>query len=757
MQPRRCLSDRPLSCGPGPSATCVEPLEHRILLTTVIVNTTTDAPHSAQLLSLRDAVSRANASSQATTITFDPKVFAAPKTILLDGDVLVLSNQAHPITIVGPVSALTVSGGQNQADFNDFEERSGVVASISRLTVTKGGIYNQGTMSLNNVIVSAATVTTAGNGGGIANDGTMTISGVTISGNAVSSGLGGGLYNTGTATISNSIIKNNSASGYGGGIYSSGTLVVTNVSVVGNSSGYSSDVGGVDNTGRATLIDVAIYNNIGTGFANHGGNARLENVTISGNHAAQFGGGVVGRDGILSLYDDTISANTAVDDGGGIQLQTSSTAVLIANTVVAGNSAGGAGPEVYGAVSSLGNNLIGKADGSSGWLKSDDTGSASRPLDPRLGLLVSNGGSTPTMLPLPNSPLIDRGSNALIPKGITTDERGAARVANSTVDIGAVEVQPAAVLLLPVVGAIEGFEPQFSVSGVDPVGGNLVFEIEIRGDGFDKTFVTKSVKSGSNALLTLKVEDGIPCGAATWRARSENSANIYGSWSQERAITFGAGIDAVPSPTTAQWQVIKNSGAGYYLTSASPSFAPLGKLHTARVTEGLKIASYLFVNLTKVSSLTSQQNILYGQQRMDQAIGALGSEFSHLSFLAIDVEIDGVVNVKGNLISPVSAVERIQAEVDELVQYNKLHGTHVRPFIYTRIDYWNVITNYSSQFSSLPLWETTDGATQNADLNADFKSFGGWKGRAGKQYAIDDPNFGMAKVDLNVFDPSAFT
>ena len=40
---------------------------------------------------------------------------------------------------------------------------------------------------------------------------------------------------------------------------------------------------------------------------------------------------------------------------------------------------------------------------------------------------------------LPGSPAIDAGSNALIPSGVTTDQRGYARIVNGTVDIGAYE------------------------------------------------------------------------------------------------------------------------------------------------------------------------------------------------------------------------------------------------------------------------------------------------------------------------------
>ena len=40
---------------------------------------------------------------------------------------------------------------------------------------------------------------------------------------------------------------------------------------------------------------------------------------------------------------------------------------------------------------------------------------------------------------LPGSPAIDAGNNALIPAGVTTDQRGLSRIVNGVVDIGAFE------------------------------------------------------------------------------------------------------------------------------------------------------------------------------------------------------------------------------------------------------------------------------------------------------------------------------
>ena len=59
--------------------------------------------------------------------------------------------------------------------------------------------------------------------------------------------------------------------------------------------------------------------------------------------------------------------------------------------------------------------------------------------NPLLALLGNYGGPTQTMPPLPGSPVIDAGSNALIPNGVTTDQRGFTRIVNGAVDIGAFE------------------------------------------------------------------------------------------------------------------------------------------------------------------------------------------------------------------------------------------------------------------------------------------------------------------------------
>jgi hypothetical protein len=89
---------------------------------------------------------------------------------------------------------------------------------------------------------------------------------------------------------------------------------------------------------------------------------------------------------------------------------------------------------VAGPVTSLGYNLVGQADGSSGWVGSDLTGTSASPLDPLLGPLQDNGGPSQTMALLEGSPAIGAGD----PQGTpAVDQRGVAR--GSPPSIGAYE------------------------------------------------------------------------------------------------------------------------------------------------------------------------------------------------------------------------------------------------------------------------------------------------------------------------------
>jgi hypothetical protein len=342
-----------------------------------------------------------------------------------------------------------------------------------------GGIYlSAGSVTLKSVIVAGNSTGDGGTainpglasgnsgyGGGIYSENTtLNMNNVTISGNTIgnvvrgSSGAGGGLFiYSGTATLTNSTVSNNhtgsgsgflSQGGYGGGIANFGTLTVMGSTINGNITG-DSDVSESGNAGGG------IYN----GFI-----IKLINSTISGNstgsgnsNAGSSGGIFTGS--VASLTNCTITGNFSFSNNGP-GVFAGSNAPNVRNTVIAGNGTSGTA-DVSGAFNSQGHNLIGNADGATGFTgPGDQVGTSASPLNALVGALTNNGGPTLTHALLTGSPALDAGDNCVtdaahcgdpnIPQ-LTTDQRGLgfSRIADgpdadatATVDIGAYEKQP---------------------------------------------------------------------------------------------------------------------------------------------------------------------------------------------------------------------------------------------------------------------------------------------------------------------------
>jgi CSLREA domain-containing protein len=233
-------------------------------------------------------------------------------------------------------------------------------------------------------------------------------------------GAGAGINNMipGTLTLTNSTVSGNTSHFAGGGIYNAGTMMITNSTVSGNK------VTGYDHGG---------------GIASFGTTLTLTNSTVSDNTAHLAGGGIYRGGGTLTLTNSTVSGNTAGNFGGGIYLLGDS--AKLANTIVAGNAAPSNGPDAFGAFTSQGNNLIGNASGSSGWITSG-TNKDLLDTNPLLGPLQNNTpGPTETRAIWPGSPAIDHAAND---RCLFSDQRGVARKdgdANGSVvcDIGAYE------------------------------------------------------------------------------------------------------------------------------------------------------------------------------------------------------------------------------------------------------------------------------------------------------------------------------
>ncbi len=232
---------------------------------------------------------------------------------------------------------------------------------------------------------------------------------------------GGGVDNdsSGVLIISDSTISGNSTSGSGGGVVneSSGTVTITSSTIANNSA--SSSGGGIENFGSLTLT----------------------NSTVADNEASGASGGGIDSAGTLVAVNSTIAYNTSPSgSGGGLYDETNGLATLD-NTIVAQNTGVDGPDDIAGAAVSSTSmyNLVGVDETDSITNRTD--GNQVGVADLALGTLANNGGPTQTIALMADSPAIDAGNNALIPAGLTTDQRGVgfARIVDGTVDIGAYE------------------------------------------------------------------------------------------------------------------------------------------------------------------------------------------------------------------------------------------------------------------------------------------------------------------------------
>ena len=431
---------------------------------TVVTNTNDSGAGS-----LRQAILNANATVGADTITF-AGVFtdATPDIITLTSGKLTIT---HDLTILGTgVSNLTISGNNDSGVFEI--SGTGTDTNINGLKIVNANdgfgsilLNSNASLSLTNSAVSDNT----GLVGGIFNRGNLSLTNTTVSDNRGSS-LGGGIFNKGNLNLTGSTVSNNYVydadflPSYGGGIFNTGKLTITGSTVSSNylrstleierggSGQYLTDSygGGIYNTGNLSIIGSTVSNSSATyggGIFNQG-TFNLNNSTVSGNSSYIEGNGISNK-GTLTLTNSTITNNDIEQyyssDGlsyggkGSSVFNDSHGSVIVGNTIIAGNF--GLKGDVSGNFTDTGNNLIGNSTGSTGFTTSTLVGTSANPINPKLTPLQNNGGATLTHALLADSPAINAGKNALIPAGITTDQRGAGfdRISQGTVDIGALE------------------------------------------------------------------------------------------------------------------------------------------------------------------------------------------------------------------------------------------------------------------------------------------------------------------------------
>jgi len=386
--------------------------------------------------SLRQAILDANAAAGTDNIVFDAS-FNTPQTITLTTGDLVLANSVNAsVTITGPgANLLTVSGNNASKIFSVLDTPT---VFISGMTLTQGN--GVGVSPGNNV------------GGAVFNQGVLTLTNMVITGNSATI-QGGGVYNiNGSLSLVDSTVSNNTSNSHGGGILFAGgqSLTITNSTVSGNTT--AREGGGMfAGNGTATITGSTFSNNSVTGPSPIGGGgigffrktATVTNCTFSGNTSTGIGGGIRTAETNLTLTSVSVANNSTTANGGGVTSFQSST-INLKNSLIGDNSATGTGPNVSGTFNSQGYNLIETTTGATinGTTATNITG------DPNLGPLQDNGGMTFTHALLVGSPAIDKGASGTL----TTDQRGLIRpvdapnVANAAggdgADIGAVEAQP---------------------------------------------------------------------------------------------------------------------------------------------------------------------------------------------------------------------------------------------------------------------------------------------------------------------------
>ncbi len=223
---------------------------------------------------------------------------------------------------------------------NDLTIKNGCIDTNSVTKGNGGGIYNKGTLELNNVTLENNHAKRSG--GGLHNDGVInTITNSVFLSNdsnaqcCVGAG-GGGLSNNGAInTIDNTEFSGNSAQG-GAGIHMQRNSTITTI----KNSSFLNHIGGSIGAGISLNVDSTI--------------TTIENTTFSNNSVIYSGGGISNLGTIDTIQNSLFSANTAngsallFSGGGGINNSYQGVINKILNSTFSANSSSNLGVDTYG-------------------------------------------------------------------------------------------------------------------------------------------------------------------------------------------------------------------------------------------------------------------------------------------------------------------------------------------------------------------------------------------------------------------------
>lgn len=323
--------------------------------------------------------------------------FSCPTASITLTSEIVLDNGQTIDGTNAPYSQMTLSGGDSTRLFKIMN--SGEVVTFQKLTLTHGNH-----------------LTDNGYGGAIYNyGGLLHLDNIQLVSNTANHG--GAIYNGGWISMTNSLVANNTAE-TGGAIRSEGGLNIEFSTFAYNQATGSSTAGAID-TSNGLIVNISTFYSNTAGIGPSAG-------AIYANTASPV------RE--LVLEQSTLADNRA-DTGGAASLWVEAGTFRVGRSILSASGQDNClTTSPAGIFSSQDYNLV--SDTSCAFDSYHDKVYSS---DMKLGPLQDNGGATPTILPLNDSPVL-----FAIPKNdcdpyFPTDQRGVTRPQGGACDIGAVE------------------------------------------------------------------------------------------------------------------------------------------------------------------------------------------------------------------------------------------------------------------------------------------------------------------------------
>jgi LPXTG-motif cell wall-anchored protein len=387
-------------------------------------------------------------------------VYAAPDTgdTIVLTDVSVTGSASYSGLYLSPTAGATVEvhGGTLAENITGLEIY-GFSGGLVQVTGTKtdsnssfGISIDAGSdtaVTLDEVTVDGGATTPIGMGLALYSDATVTLTGTTIA-RCVTYGVNAAVFADSTLSLSaGTTISDNELAGVR--IYASGTVLVDQATIADNGTS-GVDVDSLYDDGSVVIGNSTVSGNAGQGIvASIVDTAALEivNSTVSGN---TLDGIDVDSESTFRLRHSTVTGN----GDSGVVLNNTGTQARITHSIVSANNTAAvphSDLDISGTDVAVEWSVIGTLDDSAPSALVEGDGVQWGIVDPGLEPLADNGGLTRTHLPTASSAALDAGDVA-VAGAPTTDQRGETRISAGRIDIGAVEVQPAAPAALAATG-----------------------------------------------------------------------------------------------------------------------------------------------------------------------------------------------------------------------------------------------------------------------------------------------------------------